>query len=91
MPKEILILFQPVFTGHRRTGWSRKWQPTPVFLPGKFYGQRNLAGYIPWHCKESDTTEPACAKADMSGFLSFLTICPRVRLLDYMAALFQIF
>jgi len=27
--------------------WRRKWQPTPVFLPGKFHGQRNLAGYHP--------------------------------------------
>ena len=26
----------------------RKWQPTPVFLPAKFYGQRNLVGYSPW-------------------------------------------
>ena len=25
--------------------WSRKWQPTPVFLPGRFYGQRSLVGY----------------------------------------------
>ena len=25
--------------------WSRKWQPTPVFLPGKSHGQRSLAGY----------------------------------------------
>ena len=25
--------------------WRRKWQPTPVFLPGKFYGQRSLVGY----------------------------------------------
>ena len=28
--------------------WSSKWQLTPVFLPGKFHGQRNLAGYSPW-------------------------------------------
>ena len=35
----------------------RKWQPTPVFLPGKFHGQKSLAGYGPWCCKESDTTE----------------------------------
>ena len=28
--------------------WRRKWQPTPVFLPGKFHGQRSLAGYSPW-------------------------------------------
>ena len=27
------------------THWSRKWQPTPIFLPGKFHGQRNLVGY----------------------------------------------
>ena len=28
--------------------WSRKWQLTPVFLPGKFHGQRSLVGYSPW-------------------------------------------
>ena len=37
--------------------WRRKWQPTPVFLPGEFHGQRSLADYNPWGCKESDTTE----------------------------------
>ena len=37
--------------------WSKEWQPTPVFLLGKFHGQRSLAGYSPWACKESDTTE----------------------------------
>ena len=30
----------------RKIYWSRKWQPTPVFLPGKLHGQRSLAGYI---------------------------------------------
>ena len=39
--------------------WRRKWQPTPVFLPGKSHGQRRLVGYSPWGCKESDTTEHA--------------------------------
>ena len=28
--------------------WRRKWQPTPLFLPGEFLGQRSLAGYSPW-------------------------------------------
>ena len=28
--------------------WKRKWQPTPVFLPGKSHGQRSLMGYNPW-------------------------------------------
>ena len=37
--------------------WSRKWQPTPVFLPRKFQGQNILAGYRPWGHKESDPTE----------------------------------
>ena len=35
--------------------WRRKWQPTPVFLPGKSRGQRILMGYSPGGCKESDT------------------------------------
>ena len=36
--------------------WRRKWQPTPVFLPGKSHGQRSLAGYSLWSCKELDKT-----------------------------------
>ena len=36
---------------------SIKWQPTPVFLPGKFYEQRSLGGYSTWGHKESDMTE----------------------------------
>ena len=31
--------------------WRRKWQPTPVFLPGESHGQRNLVGYSPWDRK----------------------------------------
>ena len=37
--------------------WRRAWQPTPVFLPGESHRQRSLAGYSPWGCNESDTTE----------------------------------
>ena len=33
--------------------WRRKWQPTPVFLLGKFHAQRSLVGYSPWGLKES--------------------------------------
>ena len=36
--------------------WRRKWQPTPVFLPGEAHGQRSLAGYGPWGHKESGMT-----------------------------------
>ena len=41
----------------RKIPWRRKWQPTPVLLPGKFHGLRSLVGYSPWGRKESDTTE----------------------------------
>ena len=51
-------------------GWedplSRKWQPTPVFLPGDSHGQRSLVGYSPWGHKELDmpeVTEHACMHA----------------------------
>ena len=37
--------------------WSRKWQPTPVSLPGKSHGQRSLVDYNLWGLKELDTTE----------------------------------
>ena len=37
--------------------WRRIWQPTPVFLPGEFHGQRRLVGFSPWGCKELDMTE----------------------------------
>ena len=41
----------------RKIPWRRKWQPTPVLLPRKSHGWRNLVGYSPWGHKESDTTE----------------------------------
>ena len=41
----------------RKIPWRREWQPTPVFLPGEFQGQRILVGYSPWGHKESDMTE----------------------------------
>ena len=36
--------------------WRREWQPTLVFLPGEFHGQRSLADHSPSDRKESDTT-----------------------------------
>ena len=35
----------------------RKWQPTPILLPGKFHGWKSLTDYSPWNRKESDMTE----------------------------------
>ena len=34
--------------GSGRFPWGKKWQPTPVFLPREFHGQKSLAGYSPW-------------------------------------------
>ena len=47
---------------------TRKWQPTPGFLPREFHGQRSLEGYSPWDRKESDTTESL-------HFIILLCIC----------------
>ena len=41
----------------KKIPWSRKWQPTPVFLSGKSHGQRSLAGYSPWGHKKLDAAE----------------------------------
>ena len=54
---------------HRRHGFDlwfekipwRKWQPIPMFLPGKSHEQRSLMGYSPWGCKR---------KLDMTGWLN---------------------
>ena len=43
--------------GEGKIPWRRKWQPTPVFLPGEFHEQRNLVGCSSWGHKKSDTTE----------------------------------
>ena len=41
----------------RKTSCRREQQPTPVFFPGEFHGQRNLAGYSSWGHQELDMTE----------------------------------
>ena len=44
----------------RKIPWRRAWQPAPVFLPGKFRGQRSLPSYSPQGHKESDTPKQLC-------------------------------
>ena len=46
--------FDPWF---RKIPWRRKWQPTPVTLPGESHGQRSRVGYSPWGCTELDMTQ----------------------------------
>ena len=54
-------------------GWEdpleKKWQPTPVFLPGEFHGQRRLVGYSPWGRKESDMTEQLTLSFSLSYYI----------------------
>ena len=56
--------FNPCF---RKIPWERKWQPSPVFLPGKSHGYRSLVCYSPWYCKESDMTLPLNSNNNMSS------------------------
>ena len=64
--------FPPAFNLSQHQGllWSKKWQPTPAFVPGKSHEQRSLAGYSPRGCKESGMTE----QAHTNTFYSCLTI-----------------
>ena len=45
-----------IHKGHRvrKVPWNRKWQPTPVFLPGKSHEERSLVDCSPWGCKGHD-------------------------------------
>ena len=54
-PVKRLSAMQGTWVG--KIPWRRKWQPTPVFLPGKSHGLWSLVGYCPWGRKESDMTE----------------------------------
>ena len=51
--------------------WRRKWQPTPVFLPGESHGRRSLVGYSPWDCKESEQLSDLTVTVPFVIFLPF--------------------
>ena len=55
--------------------WRRKWQPTPVFFPGKSHGWRRLAGYSPRGLKESDTAEQLHLTHDFLPWLMGASSC----------------
>ena len=58
--------------------WRRKWQLTPVFLPEESHGQRSLAGYSPWGCKELDILSTHTQHANASEVR--VCVCARLRL-----------
>ena len=51
--------------------WRRKWQPTPVFLPGESHGQRSLAGYSPWSCQ----SQTRFSDQTTNGYVIFHSMC----------------
>ena len=55
--------------------WRRKWQPTPVLLPGESLGRRGMVVYSPWGRKESDTTSDftTCTYIYISVYISIQT------------------
>ena len=56
----------------RPPGLEKKWQPTPVFLPGIFHGQRSLAGCSSWGRQESDMTEHTGGRGGERSWLRVL-------------------
>ena len=49
------------------TSWRRKWQPTPVFLPGESQGWGSLVGCCLWGCTELDMTERLSSSSSSEG------------------------
>jgi len=61
--RKLLKLISEFSKLSRNKIWRRKWQPTPVFLPGKSHGQRSVVGCSPWGCKRVEhdlATELTC-------------------------------
>ena len=52
-----MTLYLEEYKGYLECSWTRKWQPTPVFLPGESQGWGRLVGCRLWGLTESDTTE----------------------------------
>ena len=69
-----------------RFPWKRKWQPTPVFSPGKFYGQRNLVGYSPRVANSHTHTYNMFT--NKLGFFSINQMCNRLVKCTYLYSLY---
>ena len=69
-------------------GWEdpleKEWQPTSVFLPEEFHGQRKLVSYSPWGRKELDMTEqPAVHFPALSASSSVVSLSQNTVSLKY--------
>ena len=63
----------------RKIPWKRKCPPIPVFLSGKFHGQRNLAGYSSWDYKESETSEQLSPYTHLESWKCWLSFWQCIR------------
>ena len=72
----------------RRSPWRRKWQPTPVFLPGESHGRGSLVSYSVWGHKESDMTEHAhvCVHTHTHTYARITCTCMHVHTYTYSRA-----
>ena len=70
----LIFQYNIFLLGTPKLFWIRKWQPTPVFLPGESHGQRSLAVYTPWGGKESDMTEQLTHNTELLHPSSYLSL-----------------
>ena len=76
MVKNLLQCERPGFDPWaRKILWRRAWQPTPVFLPGEFNGQRRLVGLSPCGGKELNRTEQLSTETYTSRDDGYMIIC----------------
>ena len=71
----------------REDPWRREWQPTPVFLPREFHGQRNLVGYSPLGLKESDMIE----RLTLLILFNWKSIFPLIHLTKYIKLFIMVY
>ena len=68
--------------------WRKAWQPTPIFLLGKFHRQRNLTDYSPWGHKESDMTDWALHITITSEICIFETFKLKDNFFDFLLLIY---
>ena len=71
--------------------WSREWQPTPIFSPGEYHGQRSLVGYSPWGGTVLDMTEHSHLFLLNIPFLFPTSLLPSLLLSFFISSLFSSF
>ena len=67
-----------------KTSWRRKWQPTPVLLPGKSHGQRSLVGYSLWgHKSQTQLTDWTTTNSIKMDYLTWGRVrCSSLRIIN---------